>query len=101
MVARSDQHKEVLNERTDKAMERYGFLSDEFQKAGDQTQEKDRGEPLREMGGSEMVRKDNPHPQPRPPAEIARPVDREAFIERWQQEIERAKDQERGDDRER
>lgn len=101
MAERSDAHKQALNDRTDQAMERYGFLSEEFQKAGDKTQEKDRMDQPREIGGSEMVRNDAPHPNPRPPGEISRPVDREAFNKRWEEENKRSDDPERGDDNER
>jgi len=101
MAERSDAHKQALNDRTDQAMERYGFLSEEFQKGGDNVQDKDRADQSRGIGGSEMVKSDAPHPQPRPPGEISRSVDREAFDKRWEEENKRADDPERGDDNER
>lgn len=100
MAERSDAHKQALNERTDQAMERYGFLSEEFEKSRDNDQEKTRTE-SREGAGSEMVNKDAPHPQPRPPSEISRPVDRDSFNNRWQEENKRADDRDQGEDRER
>ena len=52
--------------------------------------------------GSQMVEQDQPKPENRPPEEIARPVDRETFDQKWEQEQQRAEqDYERGQDYER
>lgn len=92
-----------LNRRTDAALERYGLLREDFQNAHDNVrspeQEQASGNAGRE---SQMVAKDQPTLQPRPPEEIARPVDRESFNDRWREEQQNAhQDRDRGDENER
>ena len=74
--------------RSDFNLAREDDPSQSHENAGDQ-----RGE------GSQMVKEDQPRPENRPPEEIARPVDREAFNQRWQAEQERASQQQGDYDR--
>jgi len=96
--------KEYLERRADRALERYDLTSQEAfnQARQDQPTQEIANTNEQTAQGSEMVANDQPSLQPRPGEEIARPVDREAFDEKWAQEQERAaQDYERADDYER
>ena len=94
--------KEALERRADATLERYGLTTQAFDQARqDQPSQGHENNPEQRTGeGSQMVANDQPQHQPKPPAEIARPVDREAFDQRWENEQNRA-DQQRGADYER
>ena len=92
-----------LTAREDAILETYGTSREAFDRAreDDPSRVYENAE-ARGGDGSQMVRDDRPSLDNRPPDEMARPVDREAFDERWGQEQERATaDYERGDDYER
>lgn len=94
--------KEALERRADATLERYGLTTEAFDNARQDQPSQDL-ENVPEQGkgeGSQMVANDQPELTPKPPPEIARPVDREAFNEKWENEQTRA-DQERGEDYER
>lgn len=90
--------KDVLEARIDSALERYGLAQEAFDHARrDDPSISHENAHLRE---SSMVSNDRPQHNPRPDPKIARPVDREAFNERWSQEqLAAERDQDRDMDR--
>lgn len=97
--------KEALEASADNALERYGFTSEAFNSAREDDPSQSLDNPqLEERGdGSRMVANDQPELAPKPGPEIARPVDRESFDQRWDAEQQRSDDahQERSGDFER
>lgn len=92
---RTSAAKDALSQRADNALERYGITTGAF----NQAREDDPS--ISHQVNAQMVKNDRPSNDMRPPPDIARPVDRESFDERWRQEQERAGDFERGEDHER
>lgn len=99
--------KSVFDARVDHALDRYGYLTDEFNMAhfevGAQTQDTPQQDSAQNEGReSDMVNSDQPQLNMNPPPEIARETDAQSFDDRWTQEQENAaQDHERGDDYER
>lgn len=91
--------KEVLEQHSDAALERYGLVSEEFNQARehDPSQTAEITTDRIQADRSEMVANDQPRPQPRPTPEIAREPERENFDERWTEEQQRASDRQEGD----
>jgi len=93
----SQQHKDLAREQAEVAarekrgsiLERGDALLPEFNKGGDSV----------DREGSQMVKNDQPRLQPRPPEEIAKPVDREHFDKKWYEELNRAREQENDRDK--
>lgn len=66
---------EMLEANSDHIMDRYGLFNDEVQRSGQ---------------GSEMVKNNQPTLEPRPPREIADPVDREVHSQQMRDDHQRA-----------
>lgn len=83
--------KHYIEQRAGDILEQYGIVKGEFDKVRGQEQVASQDQQNDQDGqGSQMVSNDQPKLENRPPPEIARPVDRESFNDRWTQEQERA-----------
>jgi hypothetical protein len=94
--------KEALEAHADSALERYGMVSEEFNKAREDDPSQSVEIPLNRdqsegVDRSEMVANDQPRPQPRPTPEMARDSERDNFDERWTDEQQRHSDHQSGD----
>lgn len=83
---RTSAAKDILTPDTERLLEQYGFVSQEFDQAREvsiehQTPDEARTEDRAE--GSRMVQDDGPKYDMRPPPEIAEGPDRETFDKKW------------------
>lgn len=93
---RTSAAKDILTPDTQRLLENYGFVKEEF----DQARDLEENRPDDDMGkerlntddrsGSKMVREDRPQNDMRPPEEFSKEVDRDAFDEKWFEEQLRA-----------
>lgn len=85
--------REYLTPSEQSALEAYGITSAEFDRVRQEDRAPDMEAANDPPSGSQMVKESQPRLEPRPPKELAKEVDREAFADRWAEELERARDE--------
>ena len=84
--------REYLNPSEQSLLEKYGVTSAEFDRVRGDDHAPEMAAGNEPLGGSEMVKQDQPRLEPKPPKEMAQEVDREAFERKWAEELTRAQD---------